>query len=62
MRGQARRVVDPVRPLGKVGLAGACVVAGDKTRVYQDFPAVWKDTDPDVPVLRAVKAEYGKLQ
>ncbi len=57
--------VDPVMPLAKVGLARAYVMAGDKARArvaYQDFLAVWKDADPDVPVLRAVKAEYGKLQ
>jgi tetratricopeptide (TPR) repeat protein/predicted Ser/Thr protein kinase len=58
-------IVDPVMPLAKVGLARAYVMAGDKARArvaYQDFLAVWKDADPDVPVLRAVKAEYGKLQ
>jgi tetratricopeptide (TPR) repeat protein len=57
--------VDPVMPLAKVGLARAYVMAGDKARArvaYQDFLAGWKDADPDVPVLRAVKAEYGKVQ
>ncbi len=57
--------VDPVMPLAKMGLARAYVMAGDKARArvaYQDFLAVWKDADPDIPVLRAVKAEYGKLQ
>ena len=52
-------------PLAKVGLARAYVMAGDKARgrvAYQDFLGVWKDADPDVPVLRAVKAEYGRLQ
>jgi predicted Zn-dependent protease len=58
-------VVDPVMPLGKVGLARAYVMAGDKARArlaYQDFLAGWKDADPDVPILRQVKTEYGKLQ
>ena len=57
--------VDPVMPLAKVGLARAYVMAGDKARArvaYQDFLAVWKDADPDVPILRQVKTEYGKLQ
>ena len=52
-------------PLAKVGLARAYVMAGDKARArvaYQDFLAVWKDADPDVPLLRQVKAEYAKLQ
>lgn len=51
--------------LGKVGLARAYVLAGDKARArvaYQDFLAGWKDADPDIPVLREVKAEYAKLQ
>ncbi|MGH9546272.1 MAG: protein kinase domain-containing protein [Terriglobales bacterium] len=57
--------IDPVMPLGKVGLARAYVMAGDKARArlaYQDFLGLWKDADPDVPELREVKAEYAKLQ
>jgi hypothetical protein len=29
---------------------------------YQDFLAFWKDADPDLPLLKQVKAEYAKLQ
>jgi eukaryotic-like serine/threonine-protein kinase len=29
---------------------------------YQDFLALWKDADPDVPILKQAKAEYAKLQ
>jgi len=29
---------------------------------YQDFFAMWKDADPDVPVLKTAKAEYEKLK
>ena len=29
---------------------------------YKDFFALWKDADPDVPVLKEAKAEYAKLQ
>ena len=30
---------------------------------YRDFPiALWKDADPDIPILLAAKAEYAKLQ
>jgi len=57
--------VDPLMPLAKVGLARAYAMAGDRARsrvAYQDFFAVWKDADQDVPVLRQAKAEYGKLQ
>ncbi len=57
--------VDPLMPLAKVGLARAYVKASDKAQArvaYQDFLALWKDADPDVPLLRAVRAEYAKLQ
>jgi len=29
---------------------------------YQDFLALWKDADPDIPILKEAKAEYGKVQ
>jgi hypothetical protein len=29
---------------------------------YADFRALWKDADPDIPVLKQAKAEYAKLQ
>ena len=29
---------------------------------YQDFLTLWKDADPDVPILKQAKAEYAKLQ
>jgi len=29
---------------------------------YKDFLALWKDADPDIPILKEAKAEYGKLQ
>ena len=37
---------------------------GDTARAraaYQDFLTLWKDADPDVPILKEAKAEYGKL-
>jgi len=35
----------------------------DKSRAaYQGFLALWKDADPDIPVLREARAEYAKLQ
>ncbi|MGA9801037.1 MAG: protein kinase [Terriglobales bacterium] len=57
--------VDPIMPLAKVGLGRAYVLAGDNARArvaYQDFFALWKDADSDIPVLRDAKAEYAKLQ
>jgi len=28
----------------------------------KDFPTLWKDADPDIPILKQAKAEYAKLQ
>jgi hypothetical protein len=38
---------------------------GDSSKsstAYQDFFALWKDADPDIPILKQAKAEYAKLQ
>ena len=40
-------------------------MSGDKVatrKEYQDFLSVWKDADPDVPVLKEAKAEYEKMK
>jgi hypothetical protein len=40
-------------------------MSGDKTKAktaYQDFLTLWKDADPDVPILIQAKAEYARLQ
>jgi eukaryotic-like serine/threonine-protein kinase len=29
---------------------------------YKDFLTLWKDADPDIPIYKAAKAEYAKLQ
>jgi hypothetical protein len=52
-------------PLADVGLARAAVLAGDTAKArkaYQDFLALWKDADPDVPVLIEARKEYDKLK
>jgi eukaryotic-like serine/threonine-protein kinase len=49
----------------RLQLARACALSGDKTKAkiaYQDFLTLWKDADPDIPVLKQAKVEYGKLQ
>ena len=51
--------------LSRLGLARAYVLEGDTTKArtaYQDFFALWKDADPDVPILKEAKAEYAKLR
>jgi tetratricopeptide (TPR) repeat protein len=51
--------------LARVQLGRAYVVSGDTAKAktaYQDFLTLWKDADPDVPILKEAKAEYAKLQ
>jgi tetratricopeptide (TPR) repeat protein/tRNA A-37 threonylcarbamoyl transferase component Bud32 len=48
-----------------LNLGRAWALAGDKEKsrkAYQDFLALWKDADPDIPVLQQAKAEYAKLK
>jgi len=48
-------------PTALKGGANADAVAKART-AYQDFLALWKDADPDLPTLKEAKAEYAKLQ
>ena len=53
-----------LRPLAHLGLARAAAISGDtgKSRtVYQNFFAMWKDADPDLPILVQAKKEYEQL-
>ena len=55
----------PVHSLAKLGLGRAYAMTGDSAKAraaYQDFLALWKDADPDVPILQQAKAEYEKLR
>ncbi|HSA93862.1 MAG TPA: protein kinase [Terriglobales bacterium] len=56
---------DPSLVSARVGLARAYALQGDASaarKAYQDFFALWKDADPDLPILKEAKAEYAKLQ
>ena len=58
-------VGDPIGVLAHLQLGRAYAMQGDTTKAkaaYQDFLALWKDADPDIPVLTQAKAEYAKLQ
>jgi serine/threonine protein kinase len=51
--------------LAHIGLARAYAMTGDTAKsrsAYQDFFSLWKDADPDIPILKEAKAEYAKLQ
>ena len=55
----------PLYPLAHLGLARASVLGGDTAKArkeYQDFLALWKDADADLPVLQQAKEEYAKLK
>jgi len=50
--------------LAHLQLGRAYAMAGDAAKAksaYQDFFALWKDADPDIPILKEAKAEYAKL-
>lgn len=55
----------PFGALARLGLARAYAMQGDADRArtaYRDFLMLWKDADPDIPILKQAKAEYAKLQ
>jgi serine/threonine protein kinase/tetratricopeptide (TPR) repeat protein len=55
----------PIGAVARLNLARAYAMQGDTAKAkmaYQDFLLLWKDADPDIPVLIAAKAEYAKLK
>jgi len=55
----------PLGALAHLGLARAYAMTGDTAKAknaYQNFLTLWKDADPDIPILKEAKAEYAKLQ
>ena len=55
----------PIGALAHLGLGRSYVLQGDTVKAkaaYEDFLTLWKDADPDIPVLQKAKAEYAKLQ
>jgi class 3 adenylate cyclase/tetratricopeptide (TPR) repeat protein len=55
---------EPIGALAHLGLGRAYALSADSTKAksaYQDFFVLWKSADPDIPVLKQAKAEYGKL-
>jgi tetratricopeptide (TPR) repeat protein len=55
---------EPIGALAHLQLGRALTLSGDKAKAkaaYQDFLTLWKDADPDIPILIAAKSEYAKL-
>jgi hypothetical protein len=57
--GVARTNALQARTLQGADADAACVRA---LAIYKDFLTLWKDTDPDIPIVKQGKAEYAKLQ
>jgi serine/threonine protein kinase/tetratricopeptide (TPR) repeat protein len=58
-------VNEPIGALAHLGLGRAFELQGDATKAraaYQKFLTLWKDADPDIPLLRVAKSEYAKLR
>jgi eukaryotic-like serine/threonine-protein kinase len=55
---------EPIGALARLQIGRAYAMAGDtaKAAAYQDFLTLWKDADPDIPVLKQAKTEYAKLK
>jgi Tfp pilus assembly protein PilF len=56
---------EPIAVLAHLGLARAYALQGEKEKAraaYQEFLTLWKNADPDIPVLKQARAEAAKLR
>lgn len=56
-------VSDPIGALAHLQLGRALALTGDKIKAkaaYEEFLTLWKDADPDIPIFKQAKAEYGE--
>jgi TolB-like protein/Tfp pilus assembly protein PilF len=56
---------EPIGALAHLQIGRAYTLQGDAPKArtaYQDFFALWKDADSDIPILREAKAEYARLK
>ena len=54
---------DPIGPMARLQLARAFAASGDRAKsaaAYKDLLTLWKDADPDIPVVEQAKAESAK--
>jgi serine/threonine protein kinase len=58
-------VNEPIGTLAHLQIGRAYALEGDTAKAraaYQDFFNIWKDADPDIPILKQAKTEYAKMQ
>jgi hypothetical protein len=56
---------EPIGVLARLQLGRMFVSSGDTIKAkaaYQDLLTLWKDADPDIPILLQAKTEYARLQ
>jgi hypothetical protein len=54
---------DPIGPMTRLQLARALSASGDRAKsaaAYKDLLTLWKDADPDIPVVQEARAESAK--
>ena len=57
-------LVDPMDAMARLQLARALALSGDTVKAksaYDDLLTLWKNADPDIPVLKEARAEYARL-
>ena len=58
-------LVDPMDAMARLQLARALALSGDTVKAksaYNDLFSLWKNADPDIPILKDARAEYARLQ
>jgi hypothetical protein len=58
-------VYDPIAAVARLQLGRAYLISGDKLKAssaYQNFLVLWKEADPNVPILKQAKAEFVGLR
>jgi hypothetical protein len=58
-------IVDPMDTMARLQLARALALSGNAVkakRAYDDLLTLWKDADPDIPIVRNAKAEHDRLR
>jgi tetratricopeptide (TPR) repeat protein len=55
----------PIGALARLEMGRACALSGNVSKAkaaYQEFFTIWKDADPDIPILKQARAEFAQLQ